>query len=159
MILVTLGTQDKPFDRLLKAIEREIKKGNITEEVIVQAGFTKYKSKNMKIFDLIDREEFENLIDSCDILITHGGVGSIMSGLNHNKIIIAVPRLSKYDEHVNDHQIQIIDNFSKEGYLIGLKDLNKLDKALEKAKTFKIKKYRSNTNNMIKLLCDYIDSN
>ena len=159
MILVTLGTQDKPFDRLLKAIDKEIKNGNIKDEVIVQAGFTKYKSKNMKILDLIDREEFEKLITNCNLLITHGGVGSIMTGLNHNKTVIAVPRLSKYGEHVNDHQIQIVNNFTKAGYLIGIDDVNELDKSLEEAKNFTPKKYKSNTSNMIKLINDFIDNN
>ena len=61
MILVTLGTQDKSFVRLLKAIDREIKKGNIKEKVIVQAGYTKYNSKNMEIFDL--KREYKLLDD------------------------------------------------------------------------------------------------
>ena len=159
MIFVTLGTQDKGFNRLLEAVDKEIINGNIKEEVIVQAGFTKYKSKNMKILDLIDREEFEKLITKCDLLITHGGVGSIMTGLNHNKTVIAVPRLSKYGEHVNDHQLQIVDNFNEKGYLLGLNDLNKFNEVLEKSKTFTPKKYKSNTNNMIKLISDFIDSN
>ena len=51
MIFVTLGTQDKNFDRLLVAIDKEIKKGNIKEKVIVQAGTTNFKSENMEIFD------------------------------------------------------------------------------------------------------------
>ncbi|MEG0577027.1 MAG: glycosyltransferase, partial [Bacilli bacterium] len=77
MILVTLGTQDKSFKRLLESIEKEITKGHIKEKVVVQAGFTKFSSKNMEIFDLIPMDKFDDLIKSCDILITHGGVGSI----------------------------------------------------------------------------------
>ena len=63
MILVTLGTQDKDFRRLLEAIDKEIEKKTITDEVIVQAGFTKYESKNMKIFDLIPSDQFDELIN------------------------------------------------------------------------------------------------
>ena len=88
MILVTLGTQDKDFSRLLKAIDKLIDKKVIKEKVIVQAGYTKYKSKNMQIFDLIDQEELENLTDKCSLLITHGGVGSILMGIKKNKKII-----------------------------------------------------------------------
>ena len=62
MILVTLGTQDKSFVRLLKAIDREIKKGNIKEKVVVQAGYTKYNSKNMEIFDLTTPDEIDKLM-------------------------------------------------------------------------------------------------
>lgn len=159
MIFVTLGTQDKPFNRLLEAIDREIECGNIKEKVVVQAGFTKYKSKNMEIFDLIDRENFEKLINSCDVLITHGGVGSIMTGLNHNKKIIVAPRLARYGEHLNDHQLQITDNFSKEGYVLKLEDYKQLGNLIKEAKSFVPKKYVSNSNNMIDIICEFIDNN
>jgi len=159
MILVTLGTQDKSFRRLLEAIDNEISKGNIKDEVIVQAGCTKYKSDNMEILDLIPINEFDNYIKKCDILITHGGVGSIITGLKNNKVVIAAPRLAKYKEHINDHQMQIVDNFSESGFIIPLYEFDKLDIALKKAKTFKAKKYKSNTSNMIKMIKNYIDNN
>ena len=59
MIFVTLGTQDKEFKRLLNDIQECINKGIIKENVIVQAGYTKYDSKNMEIFDLLDKDEFD----------------------------------------------------------------------------------------------------
>ena len=158
MILVTLGTQDKSFKRLLDAIQKEIDKGNIKDEVVVQAGKTKYESKQMKIFDLIPTNEFSNLVKKCDVLITHGGVGCITTGLKNHKKVIGVARLKKYGEHTNDHQLQILENFSKSGYILYLKDLNKLGQMLNKVKTFKPKEYTSNTNNMIKLLENYIDN-
>lgn len=157
MIFVTLGTHDKPFTRLLKKIDEEIIKGNIKEKVIVQAGFTKYKSDNMEIFDLVPMDTFEEYMKKADLIITHGGVGSIMSSLKLNKKVIAVARLCKYHEVVNDHQIQIIENFDDAGYIIGVTDMNDLDKALKKVKNFKPKKYKSNTNNMIKLVSSLID--
>ncbi len=157
MVFVTLGTQDKPFDRLLKAIDKEIEKGNIKGEVVVQAGCTKYESKNMKIFDLIPLDEFDELMGKCDYLITHGGVGSIVTGLNKDKKVIAVPRLEKYGEHINDHQLQIIENFDKEGYIIGCTNLDELGEKLKMLKDFKPKKYKSNRDNMIKLVCSIID--
>lgn len=158
MILVTLGTQDKEFRRLLEAIDREIKKKNIKDKVIVQAGCTKYKSDNMEIFDLIPSDKFEELISKCDLLITHGGVGSILAGILKGKTVIAAPRLAKYNEHVNDHQLQIIDNFTKHNYILGLKDFSKLGKIIEKAKTFKTKQFESNNANFIAMIEDYIDN-
>ncbi len=157
MIFVTLGTQDKSFERLLKAIDKEIEKGNIKEKVIVQAGLTKYESPNMEILDLISEDEFDRLVDECDLLITHGGAGSILAGIKKNKKIIAAARLSKYKEHTNDHQKQIIREFSKKGYILELRDFSQLGKLLEKSKTFKPKKFVSNTDNMIKIITDYID--
>ena len=153
MILVTLGTQDKKFYRLLEALEDKINQHLIKDEVIVQAGCSSdFKSKSMKIFDLIPMDEFDDLIKKCDILITHGGVGSIITGLKNNKKVIAAARLSKYNEHVNDHQLQIIDNFEKEGYILKLDNFNDIDKLIEQTTKFKPKKFKSNTSNMIDLV-------
>ena len=157
MILVILGTQDKEFPRLLEAVDAAIEKGVIKDKVVVQAGQTNYKSENMEIFDLLPAPKFEELMDKADIIITHGGAGSILSAIKKGKRIIAVARLSKYKEHHNDHQKQIIGEFAKQGYLIELKDFNKLDKALEKIKSFKPKKFVSNNKNITRLLSEYIE--
>ena len=157
MILVTLGTQDKTFERLLVTIDEQIKKGNIKDKVVVQAGSTKYESDNMEIHDFLTREEYDEYIKKCDLLITHGGVGTILSGLNNGKVVIATPRLAKYKEHHNDHQKQIVGEFAKEGYILELDDMNDLGKMIKEVKKFKPKKFVSNTNNMIKLIENYIE--
>ena len=158
MTLVILGTQDKEFTRLLKMVEDEIKKGRIHGDVIVQAGQTKYKSNYMKIFDLIPNTKFNRLIKESDLIITHGGVGSIISALKHNKKVIAVPRLSKYGEHVNDHQLEIVEEFTRLGYIKSATNKRELTKALEEIVFFEGTKYKSNNNKMIKLIEDFIDN-
>lgn len=157
MILVTLGTQDKSMVRLLEAIDKEIERGTIKDKVLVQAGYTKYKSKNMEIFKSVSSDRLEELIDEASLIITHGGVGSILTALKHNKKVIATPRLSKYNEHTNDHQKQIVEEFGKMGYILPLKDLTKLNKILEKSKTFKPKEFKSNNENFKKIITDYIE--
>ena len=150
MILVTLGTQDKKFYRLLDELNKLIKENKITEEVIVQAGFSSdYKTDLMRIYNLISMDELDDLISQCDLLITHGGVGSILNGLKHNKKIIAVARLSKYKEHVNDHQIQIVDNFSREGYILKVDNITDLYNEIIKSKSFKPKKYHENNEEFV----------
>lgn len=158
MILVILGTQDKEFPRLLKAIDQEIEKGVIKDKVIVQAGQTKYHSEHMEIFDLLPAPEFEKLMDQADLIITHGGAGSILSAIKKGKKVIAAARLAKYKEHHNDHQKQIIEEFASLGYILELKDFHKLGKLIEKSRNFKPKKFESNTPNMIKLIEDYIEN-
>ena len=161
MILVTLGTQDKPFIRLLKDIEKEIENGNIKEKVVVQAGYSvnKYQTKKMEMFDLIDREDFNKLVNECSLLITHGGVGSILTGLKANKKVVACPRLSKYKEHINNHQVQIINEFAKAGYILSYNEDDNLSDVLKKAQKFKPQKYVSNTNNLTNMIKDFIDNN
>ena len=158
MILVILGTQDKQFPRILKAIDDLIEKGTIKDRVVVQAGQTKYESNNMEILGLLPEPEFNKLMDEADLIITHGGAGTILSAIKKGKRVIACARLAKYKEHHNDHQKQIIKEFSEEGYILELKDFNKLDVMIEKSKNFKPKKFTSNTKNMVKLLDNYIET-
>lgn len=157
MIFVTLGTQDKGFPRLLEAIDKQIEKGNIKEKVIVQAGLTEYESKNMEIFDLVPQKDFDKYVDEASLIITHGGAGSILTAVKKGKKVIAAARLAKYREHNNDHQLQIVEEFSEKGYILELDNFDELDKVLKKAKTFKPKKYVSNTKNIENLVTKYIE--
>ena len=159
MILVTLGTQDKNFTRLLTEIDRLIDKKTIKEEVIVQAGYTKYESKNMKVFDYVPKKELEEYMEKANFIITHAGVGSIFDALKKNKKIIAVPRLSKYKEHNNDHQLQLVEEFYKENLIIPVIEVEELEEAIKKIDSFTPNKYESNNQNMVNLVSNYIDNN
>jgi len=159
MILVLLGTQNNSFYRLLEEIEENIKDGTITEEIIVQTGFTKYNSENMKIFDMIPSNEYENYIKEANLIITHGGAGSIIQSIRLGKKVIAVPRLQKYGEHVNDHQIEIIKAFSNRGYIIGINEVPELKQALLDVKDFNPNEFKGNTEKMINIISDFIDKN
>ena len=158
MILVTLGTQDKQFYRLLDMIQELIDNKKIKDKVIVQAGYSKnYKSDDMEIFDLISIDEMDKLVKKCDILITHGGVGSIINGLKYNKKVIAIPRLKKYKEHTNDHQKQIVNNFNNKGYILKLDEYDNLEDILKQAKKFKPNKYERNNDKFVNLILKEID--
>ena len=159
MIFVTVGTQDKQFIRLLQAVDKAIEDGFINEEVIVQAGCNDYQSDNMKIMKMLSQQEFEKYINECSLLITHGGVGSIMTGLKYGKKVIAAARLAKYHEAERDHQEEIIRKFENDGNILGALDLDKLGEVVEKARDFEPKPYVSNTANMVRLIEDFIDNN
>ena len=159
MILVMLGTQNNSFHRLLEEIDKLIENGKINEEVIVQAGYTKYESENMKIIDFVSNDEIEKLEQKASCIITHGGVGSIIGSIEKGKKVIAVPRLKQYGEHVNDHQLDIVESFDKLGYIIGIKDVSELEVALQRVEKFKPREYVQNTGNIIKIVEDFIDNN
>ena len=149
MILVTLGTQDKPFERLIKGVEKQIELGNIKDEVIVQAGCTKYKSNKMKILKYITINDFNKLLEDANFIITHGGVGSIIEGLKLGKKVIAVARKKEYGEHVNNHQEQIVENFGDEGYIIPVFDIDKLDLALKRLESFEPRPFNGNNERFL----------
>lgn len=100
MILVLLGTQNYSFKRLLEKIQEMIDKKVINDKVVVQAGRTKFESKDMEILGMVSDRKFKKLIKEADLIITHGGVGSIVTALKMHKKVIAVPRLSGFDEHI-----------------------------------------------------------
>lgn len=158
MIFVILGTQDKPFSRLLNALEKEIKKENIKEKVIVQAGSTKYKSKYMEIYDYLDMKSFNKYINDADYIITHGGVGAILDSIKKNKKVLVVPREQKYDEHENDHQIQITERFTKMGYILSCMNTKNISLKIQELKDFKPKKFVSNNKKLISKIEEYIDN-
>lgn len=86
MILVLLGTQNNSFHRLLEKMDEIINKGIVKmKKVIVQSGYTNYESKNMRVFDLIPQEELERYQEQADLIITHGGVGSIISSIKKER--------------------------------------------------------------------------
>ncbi len=157
MILVLLGTQNNSFHRLLEEIEKNIKDGTINEEVIVQAGYTKYQTHKMRMISLVSKEQLEKFQDEASLIITHGGVGSIISSIRKDKKVIAVPRMHEYGEHVNNHQIEIVKNFNEQGYIIGIEKVEDLKNALERVKQFKPRKYQLNNERLLKTIEDFID--
>lgn len=157
MIFVMLGTQNNSFHRLLEEIDKLIEEGIIKDEVIVQAGYTNYKSENMKIFDLIAKEKLEKFQNNADIIITHGGVGSIISSIEKGKKIIAIPRLHEYEEHVNNHQKDIVNMFNEKGYIIGINQVENLRYALSKIKDFVPNIYIHDNGKMLDIIEKFIE--
>ena len=158
MVLVMLGTQNNSFHRLLEEIDRLIENKVINEEVIVQKGYTKYESKNMNTIDFISRDELENLEKQASYIITHGGVGSIVSSLEKGKKVIAVPRLHKYSEHVNDHQKEIIKKFNENKNIIGIQSVEELEDAVKRVSEFKPNQFKGNNQKMLKIIECFIEN-
>lgn len=152
MIFVTVGTA-RDFSRLIEKVD-EIA-GKIKEEVIVQKGWTKYKPRNCKYLEFISRDEFLEYIKKADIVITHGGVGSIINCLKYGKPTIVVPRRKKYNEHRNDHQMDITKELESEGKVLACYDVKNLEKKISKVKTLKIK---SEISQIRKVLENFIEN-
>lgn len=105
MIFVSVGTQKFQMNRLMKQIEK-LASENQQEKFVVQYGNSTYVPKGCEVHQFMDRDTFSKCMDESDMLILHGGVGTIMQGLHMGKPIVVVPRLKKYGEHVDDHQLE-----------------------------------------------------
>lgn len=161
MILVLLGTQNNSFHRLLEEIEKNIENGNITEEVVVQAGYTKFepstKKQQIKIFNTVPKDELEKMIEKANIVISHGGVGSMITANQKGKKVIAVPRYKMYHEHVNDHQLKTIEIFGKRNYVLPTKNVQDLERALKDIKDFVPVVYeKDERSKVIQIIEDFI---
>ncbi len=156
MILVLLGTQNNSFIRLLDEIENLIEKNIVTGEVIVQSGYTKKETSRLKMIDFMPNTELEKLIVEAEYIITHGGVGSIIGSITKGKKVIAVPRKHKYKEHVNDHQLEIVEVFNNKEYIIGINEIEELENAIKRIETFKPKTYEQNNKKMLKTIEEFI---
>lgn len=102
-IFATVGTA--PFPRLVKKMD-EISR-ILNERIIMQIGKTDYKPRNMEYFDFADYDTIKELNRNAKIVISHAGIGSIITALEAGTPLIVVPRLRKYGELIDDHQLEI----------------------------------------------------
>lgn len=149
MIFITLGSQKFQFDRLLKAVDQLIAEGGLQDKVFAQIGYSDYKPQHFEYQEFLDREAFAQKMGEADIVITHGGTGAIIGAVNKGKKVIAIPRLARYGEHVDDHQIQIIEQFRDMGILCPCMTCDDLPQALETVRVTTYRSYQSNTQNII----------
>ncbi len=156
MIYITVGSQKFPFDRLLVTVDELVQEGTIQEEVFAQRGTSNYIPKHYESEPFLDRDKFQEKMLQSDIVITHGGTGAIVGAIKAGKKVIAVPRLAKYGEHVDDHQIQIIEEFTKTNFISSCEDLNQLGIVINEARKKSFNLYISNTARYLKPLDDYI---
>lgn len=152
MIFVTVGTHEQGFDRLVKKMDELVRDKKIKDKVIIQTGYTDYKPKACKWFKFVDPQDFEQLCKKSDIIITHAGVGSIMTSLKFGKRTIVVPRLKKFAEHRDDHQLQITKELEKQKRILGVYDINELECAIKKLKRKKQRREEQKPVMIIKMV-------
>lgn len=157
MIFVTLGSQKFQFNRLLKEVDRLIEDHIIEEEVFAQIGYSDYQPKNYKYKQFLSREEFIDLESNADIVITHGWTGAIIGAVKKGKKVIAVPRLSKYGEHVDDHQMQLIEQFDGMGIIEACYESDLLFQAYNVCINKVYNSYISNTATIIENIENFLE--
>lgn len=158
MIFVTVGSQKFQFNRLLKEVDKLIETGKIKDDIFAQIGASDYKPKNYKYKEFITQEVFNDYLNKADIIITHAGTGVIVNAIKKGKKVIGVPRLAKYGEHVDDHQIQLINEFKEMNFIEPVYKMNKLKDAIETVKEKRYNIYVSNTDKIIDDIEVFINS-
>ena len=146
MIFVTVGTHEQPFNRLIQKIDELICDKTITDEVFMQIGYSTYEPKYAFWSRVISYEEMSKYENEAEIIITHGGAATFMSALAKGKTPIVVPRLEKFNEHVNDHQMDFAKKVKELGYnILIVEDINPLGDMINLSK-YNQKAIASNTS-------------
>lgn len=158
MVFAVVGTQKFQMNRFLQELDDLVERGLIQDSIFAQIGASNYIPRNYQYSDFLSKEDFEQKMEECDLVITHGGVGTIISALKKNKPVIIYPRLSKYSEHVDDHQLQIASSFELQKLALVYKEGEKLDALIEKSRNYSFGKYISQREKNITIIRQYIDS-
>lgn len=131
MVFVTVGTHEQQFNRLIEKMDKLVEKGCVNEEVIIQSGFSTYKSENCRCEKIIPYSEMINNIENARIVITHGGPATFIMPLQMGKIPIVVPRQKQYEEHVNNHQVDFAKLVKeRQGNIILVENIDDLENAI-----------------------------
>lgn len=157
MIFLSVGTHNEPFDRLLKEMDKIIESGKISDKVIAQIGNSIYRPRRYQFFKFTSWQRILKFNRSADVIVTHGGAGNLILASHFNKIIVAVPRMKKFGEHVNDHQLQLVKELERQGRVIAVYDISRLEDAIMNAKGLRIrnKNYRKERK-IISIVRDYV---
>jgi beta-1,4-N-acetylglucosaminyltransferase len=134
VILVTVGTHTDPFLRLVEGMDRAA--AWLDEEVIIQAGVTAYRPQAAMVFAFTSQDNMEALYSQARLIISHAGAGAILIALRLGKPLIVMPRLRKYGEHANDHQVELSRALAARGAVLLVDEPGELVAAIAAAASF-----------------------
>ena len=135
MIFLTVGTQFS-FDRLVKSVDQAFDERLINEEIFAQIGETSYKPLNFESVVSLEKNVFDKRLREASSVISHAGMGTITMALKNHKPLLVMPRLKRYREHVNDHQVATARKFEELGHILAVYDAKDLPNGIRKLKNF-----------------------
>jgi beta-1,4-N-acetylglucosaminyltransferase len=135
MIFLTVGTQFA-FDRLIKSVDQAFDDGHIDGEIIAQIGQSTYQPRNFEAKPFFDKSLFDKHLSQSSAMIAHAGMGTITMAMQNNKPMLAMPRLKKYGEVVNDHQLGLARKFEAFGHILVAYDEFQIPQKIKQLETF-----------------------
>lgn len=113
MILVTVGT-DLPFDRLVQTVDTWAGE-NGRQDIMAQIGETDWRPKHIRWHKFFEPTEYRTHFSNARAVVSHAGMGTILSALQFGKPILIMPRLAALQEHRNEHQMATARHFAAAG--------------------------------------------
>lgn len=118
LLFATVGAT-LPFDRLTQMVAQAKSSGDIPENVLAQVGTGGIRPEGMESVETLSFDAMKQMLRDADIVVCHGGTGSLITALREGCRVIAVPRQFDRGEHYDDHQSEITRAFAERG-LIGV---------------------------------------
>ena len=136
MIFLTVGNATQGFARLVDAVDSLGLRGGLgSEEVVAQTGYTCVEQlRYCQCHDFFSMEEFASLIQRAELIIAHGGAGTLLHVLSLGRVPVVMPRRKKYGEHVDDHQVELIQVLTHDGRVIPAYEVQDLPGAIAEAR-------------------------
>jgi len=131
MIFVTVGNDHHDFSRLVSKIEQLV---NARKDLnfVIQHGHTNIDtSLDAKCASFFSREQFQSYLKEAGLVISHAGAGTLLQLAQNRTVPLVVPRLHKYEEHLNDHQVDLATAFEGLGLCKVVLDVATLDSLLD----------------------------
>ncbi len=124
VILVTIGTNQYDFNRLFEMLYELPLYNDERVKWVIQTGHNKLTKlpANGDVVEMVSRDEMESLVKQSSLVISHCGIGSINLMLSYQKHVVFVPRVAKYKEFSDDHQLQIANEISSNLFTVTLPD-------------------------------------
>ena len=132
-LFVTVGNAKQPFDRLIRAVDDLAMNEHITN-VLIQCGNASYQPKHARVVKFLTPADFNSEICNARVVICHGGAGTLLQVIRAGRTPIAVPRQSALGEHIDDHQIELVNALAREGRAIVVTDVRELGRAIDSAR-------------------------
>lgn len=157
MIFVVLGTQKFQLNRLLQKLDEYVEKKMISDEIFAQIGSSTYKPKYYKYEEFMDKKDFDETIREADVIISHSGVGTIITAINAQKPVVVYPRLAKYKEHVDDHQLDIAKAFETKKYVLCCYENDDLLEKINKSREYHFDEYVSQQKQIVGIIKKFME--
>jgi UDP-N-acetylglucosamine--N-acetylmuramyl-(pentapeptide) pyrophosphoryl-undecaprenol N-acetylglucosamine transferase len=134
LLFATVGAT-LPFPRLLTLISAAKSKGAISERIVAQTGESVDLGPEIEVHPSLPNEVMRDFLKKADIVVCHGGTGSIVTAMREGCQVIAIPRRSQLSEHYDDHQSEIISALKVRGLIQSADTVEDLIAAIETART------------------------
>jgi beta-1,4-N-acetylglucosaminyltransferase len=147
-----------PFDRLVKTFDELVACGRFEDAVFAQIGHGEYEPRHMPFARFIGKPEYEQRVRDASLMVAHAGAGTIAMALSHQKPLLVLPRLKRFGECVNDHQVATARKFEELGHVLAAYEAGELAAKFDALKHFVPRRREADTQALARRIGTFLES-